>query len=397
MSFRLHNNYAFIDTNKLYGEHALTRVDYNIKPKSNNFSRLDSSLLTLDFLLRHGKKPIVISHNGRYKREKQPKSLKFVVNRLEEKLKERVSNNINLRFCPYDLDLLLKESKNLKSSELLLFENTRWTPDDEKNDENLARLLSETSDFFVLDTLSVAHRDNASVTGPMRYLPSYLGLSARIQLKLLKPFLGDEENTLYIIGGAKLKEKLAAVEYFGNFSPVLVGGAVFNILYEQTGHSVGASLKTDNGKDFSKQAKRILDNIPSKNLLAPSVLICYNPKEKKVKNFNFGEDIPKDYQIVDLHFHTIDLKSQNVKRVLHAGAMCWTEGGFTNATKEVAMILSSYHHLVCGDDSRSALQGVNPNFYINYSTAGGAALKFLIDKDLIALKKLRDNNKKYFE
>ncbi len=396
MSFDFNTDYAFINEKSLRGEKALTRVDYNIKPKSNNFFRLDSSLLTLDYLLRHGKKPIIISHNGRYKKGKEPNSLSFIVEKLEDKLKQKFSNNLEVKFLPYDLQLLKKESRNLKENKLILFENTRWTQADEMNDSNLARLLSETSDFFVLDTLSVAHRDNASVTGVMNYLPSYLGLSARIQLKLLKPFFNNYENTLYIIGGAKLKEKLEAVEYFGKFSPILLGGVVFNILYEQAGHDIGDSLKTDNGGDFSKQARRILDNIPSNNLLAPKILICYNPVERRIKNIDFGDDVPPNYRIVDLHFQKIKLDSKKISRVLHAGAMSWTEGGFTNATKEISKILTYYPHLICGDDSRTAIQTVNPDLYLNYSTAGGAALKFLIDKDLIALKKLRENNEKWF-
>jgi phosphoglycerate kinase len=229
----------------------LLRTDFNvpINPHTKNFgvggeildnSRIKDSLPTISFLLKNNNQVIIVTHLGRPdgKRVKNLE-LKPVVAQLAKLLKLKVkSSPASTRSNPASTNLGERGEKskiNLDgfpvyqiSNNLIILENIRFYPEEEKNDKKFAKKLAGLADVFINDALSVCHRAHASTVGVTKFLPSYAGFSLKKEVNLLDKIIKNPKRPLVcIIGGAKIETKLPLIKNFLRIADyILVGGKI---------------------------------------------------------------------------------------------------------------------------------------------------------------------------
>lgn len=235
----------------------LVRLDLNLPLQNGQVTdrtRLERSLPTLKELASKGAKVIVMAHLGRPQGVDKTLTLAPIAQALKEAL-----SPIPVRFCEAPQgSQVLKNIDALKPGEILLLENIRFIPGEEKNDPAFAQDMAQWGDVYVNDAFSTAHRAHASTEGIAHLLPSYAGRLMEEELHALHMTLDNPKRPLMaIVGGAKVSTKLPLLENLLSKVDILViGGAMANTFLAALGHDVGASLYEP---DLVPTAKGILD------------------------------------------------------------------------------------------------------------------------------------------
>jgi phosphoglycerate kinase len=215
----------------LKSKKVLLRVDFNVPLENGKILddfRIKVEIPTIKKLIRKKARIILISHLGRPEGEfKAEFSLKPIKKVLERYLKRKV-------FGPFDLSIAKMEIEKMKDGDLLLLENIRFYKEEIEANEDFAKNLAGLGDLFINDAFSVCHRNQASVTKIVKYLPSFAGPNLILEVKNLSKILRKPKRPLVvIIGGKKVEDKAKVVEKFSEFSDyVLVGNLVANEIKE---------------------------------------------------------------------------------------------------------------------------------------------------------------------
>jgi len=231
----------------------LLRVDYNVlhKGKVNSELRLLATVPTIEYLLKNDCKIVLLTYAGRPDGKIVPElSLKPVANRLGEILNRQV------RFVSECIGEEVENAvKTLKPRELLLLENVRFHPEEEKNDEAFAKQLAGLADVFVQDAFGQVHRTQASITSVAKYLPSVAGLLLEKEVTTLTKVMKDPEQPLVaVVGGAKIGDKIEILDKLMELADCLaVGGALANNFLVAEGLKVGKSLVDKESLDTARQ------------------------------------------------------------------------------------------------------------------------------------------------
>jgi len=212
----------------------LLRVDFNVSienGKALELFKIKACQETLNYLLEKKAKVALISHLGR------PDG-KFNLDFSLEQLKGEAENilGVKLAFVADCVGEKVKEAlEKIEPGSVVLLENVRFYPGEEKNDSDFAKLLAENFDVFVNDAFSVCHRDQTSVTGVAKILPSYAGLWLQREIENLdKVKAAPEAPAVAIIGGAKIETKLPLISAFEKtYDYILVGGKIANEAMDQ--------------------------------------------------------------------------------------------------------------------------------------------------------------------
>ena len=229
------------------GKKVLVRVDFNVPldeyQNITDDTRIEAALPTINFLLKHNAAVILMSHLGRPKGEdKSTFSLEPVAKRLEEIIGKKVQ---------FTHDCIGEETKraaeNLKPGEILLLENTRFHPEEKKNDPEFAKELASLGDIFVNDAFGTAHRAHASNVGVAEYIPSVLGFLVEKEIEFLnKALINPQKPYTAILGGAKVSDKIDLIEQLlDKADSILIGGAMMYTFLKALGYKVGKSLVED--------------------------------------------------------------------------------------------------------------------------------------------------------
>lgn len=227
----------------LRGKKVLLRADYNVPVKDGKITddyRIKQSLPTLNYLIEHDAKVIICSHLGRPKGPGDPSASLFPV---AKRLKELLGRDV--QFEPECIgERVTKAAENLKESQVLLLENVRFHPEEEKNDPGFAKQLASIADVFVEDGFGVVHRAHASTEGVTHHLPSVAGLLLEKEVDTITNVMGDPKRPLMaVVGGAKIADKIDILDKFIKIADVVaVGGAMANTFLKAQGISIGASL-----------------------------------------------------------------------------------------------------------------------------------------------------------
>ncbi len=378
------------------GKKVLARFDFNVPLGDNqeilDTSRIDLALPTIRTLLeKKVKKIILMSHLGRPKGKVVPSlSLAPVAQYLAEQLDEEVT----LTEGPEDSNL--KSYMELPEVKIVLLENLRFHPGEEKDDEEFARLLAERADIFVNDAFGAAHRKHASVHKIIKFFPqtAYPGPLMMREIKALKKLLEKPERPFVaIMGGAKVSDKIGTIERLMiQVDRLLIGGAMAYPFLKAKGIEVGKSLCHD---DEVKLAQKILKSESASKLLFPSDhIIAKNPEsEGRVCN---SASVPADQMGLDIGPETLQRYGNVVreaKTIFWNGPMGLFENeGFEKGTMAMAKMIAETpaYSVVGGGDSVNAVKrsGLSEEFS-HISTGGGASLEFIERGDLPGLRALK--------
>lgn len=381
----------------LKGMRALVRVDFNVPMDDagqiTDENRIQGALPTIQYLIEHEAKVILMSHMGRPKGAVNPKySLAPVAQRLSHLLGQKVRMAKDV--IGPDADAAVAE---LKDGGVVLLENLRYHAEEEKNNADFARKLASYGDVYVNDAFGTAHRAHASTEGVAHYLPSYAGFLIEKEVKFMGPLLDNPTQPFVaIIGGSKVSSKIGVLESLAKTCQTVVigGGMAYTFLLEQ-GHSIGDSLVE---QEYRQTAASFLAKAEERGVkvILPVDHLCGAAfKEDTEPVLVDSADIPDGLIGMDIGVKTIALIVAELKRaksVVWNGPMGVFEfAAFAEGTHEVAKALaaSSAVTVVGGGDSVAAINKFHLADKISHvSTGGGASLEFLEGKTLPGIKAL---------
>jgi phosphoglycerate kinase len=375
----------------LKGKRVFIRADFNV-PLDDNLmitddTRIRSTLPTINYAIDEGAKVILSSHLGRPKGKKDPRlSLAPVAKRLQRLLNKEVI------FAP---DCVGSQVENLvakmKEGDVLLLENLRYHPGEEKNDEEFARALAAFADVYINDAFGTAHRAHASIVGVPKFLPSAAGLLLKKEIEYLK---GAVENPVRpfvaILGGAKVSGKINVLENLvGKVDKVLVGGGMAYTFIKAMGYEVGKSLVEEDMLETAQRIRKKLKGMGIKFYLPVDCVIAQSIESGIETKTIPTLEIPKGWAALDIGPATVKLFSeaiQDAKTILWNGPMGIFEiDAFSRGTFAIAHAVADAYALtiVGGGDTDLAVHRAGVSDAISFiSTGGGAALQLLEGKEL---------------
>jgi len=389
----------------LKNKKVLVRVDYNVpindKGEVDDDTRIKESLSTLNYLLEQNCAIILMSHLGRPKGKPEEKySLKPVAKRLEELLNRKVIMAKGI------IDEETKKlAKELKNGEVLLLENVRFDPREEKNDDQFAKELASLvgdNGVFVQDAFGSVHRAHASTHAVAKFLPAVCGFLLQKEITYFDKILTSPEKPfIAILGGAKVSDKIGVIEnLLDKVNAIIIGGAMAYTFLLSRGISVGNSLveqdKLDLAKELLKKAEQKNVNI----LLPIDHIVTQKIEPTAETKYVDSVDIPNGYIGVDIGKNTITRISNiilSAKTIVWNGPMGVFEiDNFAEGTKQVAILITQATKkgattAVGGGDSVSAIKKFKlEEGYSHISTGGGASLELLEGKKLPGIEVLMD-------
>ncbi|MBT2571914.1 phosphoglycerate kinase [Planococcus sp. ISL-110] len=382
----------------LKGKRVFCRVDFNVpmsKGKVTDDTRIRAAVPTIEYLIEQGAKVILASHLGRPDGQvnedlrlaatgvRLGELLHKEVKSLDESIGEKVEQEISA----------------MQEGDIILLENVRFHPGEEKNDEELAKAFASLADVFVNDAFGAAHRAHASTAGIASHLPAVSGLLLEKELDVLGKALSEPERPFTaIIGGAKVKDKIGVIDHLlDKVDNLLIGGGLSYTFIKAQGFEIGNSLVEEDKLDLAKSFLEKAEQKGVKFYLPIDATVASEfSKDADTKSVNIKE-IPSDWMGLDIGPETVELYSdviKNSKLIIWNGPMGVFEmPAFENGTKSVAQAMAetSGYTVIGGGDSAAAVEKFHVADKMDHiSTGGGASLEFMEGKDLPGVSALTD-------
>ncbi len=381
------------------GKRVLVRVDFNVPfDKSGQIAddtRIRAALPTIDYLRQRGARVILCSHLGRPDgKVVESMRLKPVADRLSQLLGELV---VTTQDCVGPE--VQEAAAKLHPGQVLLLENLRFHPEEEKNDAEFAKQLASLADVYVNDAFGTAHRAHASTAGAAEYLPAVSGFLMMKEIDELGRLLSNPERPFAaILGGAKISSKIGVLEnLMSRIDCLLLGGGIATTFLKARGHKVADSLVEDN---FLETARDVLTKAEQRGvpvLLPTDVVIgdAFSADAAK-KTVPVGE-VPPGWRIMDVGPETLETYEaalSDCKTVFWNGTLGVAEfPAFAEGSISLAMMLADGDaKVVVGGGETAALveQAGLRDRYTHVSTGGGASLEFLEGRTLPGVAALND-------
>jgi phosphoglycerate kinase len=386
---------------ELSGKRVFVRVDFNVPIDKKtgavkDDSRIRAALPTIRHALGKKAKLILASHLGRPDGRVVPElSLENVGARLSQLLGQDV---IFADDCVGDG--VRKLVADLREGQVLLLENLRFHPEEEKNDDEFARQLASLAEVYVNDAFGTAHRAHASTVGMVKHVPQRgAGFLMLSELEHLQPLLkGARRPYLAILGGAKVSDKIKVIEnLMTRVDALLVGGAMAYTFMSARGIGVGASRVE---KDKLDLARRVLDKAKQSRveLVLPVDHVVAREPKGGIETRIVDDPIPDGWVGLDIGPKTV---AQYEQRISGAATVFWNgpmgmfeTPEYAAGTRAVAQALvkataRGAMTVVGGGDSAAAIVEVGLADKVTHvSTGGGASLEFLEGRELPGVKVL---------
>jgi len=380
------------------GKRVFVRVDFNVPledGKITDDTRIRETLPTIKYLVEQGAKVILASHMGRPKGE-VVESLRLTP------ASQRLSELLGKPVAKADEavgEAVKAQVEKLQNGDVLVLENVRFYPGEEKNDPELAKQFAELADLFVNDAFGAAHRAHASTEGIAHHLPAVSGLLMEKELSVLGKALSNPDRPFTaIIGGSKVKDKIDVIDNLLTLADnVIIGGGLAYTFFKAQGHEIGQSLldkdKLDVALGFIEKAKEL-----GKNFYLPEDIVVTDEFSADANTKVVDIDgIPADWEGVDIGPKTRAKYAEvikNSKLVVWNGPMGVFEiAPFSNGTREVAQACADTeaYTIIGGGDSAAAAEKFGLADKMNHiSTGGGASLEFMEGKALPGVVALND-------
>jgi len=376
----------------------LLRLDLNVPivdDKITDTTRIDKILPTLKFLISQNVKIIIISHVGRPKgKVVNELSLRPICKDLEIKL------NQNIKLISKDIKEI--NSKNLFGSDnkkIVMLENIRFYPEEEKNNQQFAKHLASLADMYVNDAFSCSHRAHASIHEITKYLPSFSGLQLNLEVDALKKITSEIKKPITcIIGGSKVSTKINIIKnLIPKFDNIIIVGGMANNIIKYIGNNIGKSLQEENSDQIIKEIFSLSETKNCKIIYPQDVTVGKNLNgAPQIKELN---EISSDEMILDIGPKTVNLINKIIdesKTILWNGPAGYFENpSFANGSIKIAKKIiennksNKIYSVAGGGDTVSLLNSLNSVNDFNFvSTAGGAFLEYLEGKELPGIRAL---------
>jgi phosphoglycerate kinase len=382
----------YIDQIDMKGKRVFLRVDFNVPmDKSGNVTddtRVRASLPTIKYALEKGAKVIIASHLGRPKGKRvEGMSLQPVAKILSGLLKKNV---VFIDDCVGEK--ATQAISNMKAGELVLLENLRFYPGEDKNDPEFAKKLAGLCDIYIDDAFAVSHRAAASNSAITEFVKTCAaGFLLKNEIEYFnKAIVNPARPLVAIIGGTKVSDKIGVLEkIIEKVDKLLVGGGMAFTFLKAAGFGIGKSLCETDMLDL---ARKIMEKARQKNvqfLLPVDAVIAKNPAaDAEIKVCNI-KDIPEDWMGLDIGPATITLfldAVKNAKTIVWNGPLGMFElAPFSKGTFSLvhAVANSGALTIVGGGDTDTAVHQTGESTKISFiSTGGGAFLELLEGKTL---------------
>ncbi len=377
----------------------LMRVDFNVPMNDagaiTDDKRITAALPSITYLIEKGAKVILMSHFGR-PNGKPVDSMRLdpIADHLAELLGRPV-NKVN--DCIGDEPAAAVAT--MQPGDVLLLENVRFHPEEETNDPEFAKKLAFLGDVYVNDAFGAAHRAHASTAGVAQYLPAVSGYLMEKELKFLGGAINDPKRPFVaILGGAKVKDKIAVIEsLLEKVNSLIIGGGMAYTFLKAQGYEIGNSLLDADRIEFCKE---IMEKAKAKNvqlLLPVDVVVATNFAEDAEYKTVVADQIPADWEGLDIGPKTIELFKKAVEdaaTVIWNGPMGVFEfPAFAKGTNAIAETLANSKgiSIIGGGDSAAAVEKAGlADQMTHVSTGGGASLEFLEGKELPGIAALNE-------
>ena len=375
------------------GKRALVRVDFNVPLEDDGTvgddTRIRAALPTIQLLLERGARVVLFSHLGRPKAKPESKySLAPVAKRLAELLPGRT-----VRFVgSSDDDAAVQATRAMKDGDVVLLENTRFLPGEEKNDAELSKRFAQLGDLYVNDAFGSAHRAHASTEGVAHHLrPAVAGLLMQKELEYLGGALENPKRPfIAILGGAKVSGKVDVIEQLlPKTDGLLVGGAMACTFYRAMDLETGKSLVEE---DRVEMAADLLDRAGMRISFPHDAVVAPSMDAPEKAHVVAKDAIPKDEAMFDIGPETIAAYGRAIavaKTIIWNGPMgVFEKPPFDKGTRAIAQALADATArgattIVGGGDSAAAVAEAGLESKMSHvSTGGGASLEFLEGKRL---------------
>jgi len=386
-----------LHTINLENKKCIVRVDFNV-PLSDQNKILDDTRIkavkkTIDFLISKKAIVILISHMGRPKgKTDQNLSLGKIKNSIELILKYKI-----LLIDVKENDETIHNSiSDIKSNQLIMFENIRFNPEEETYSDKFSKYLSSFGDIYINDAFAVSHRNHSSIIGIPKFIPSFMGFMMYKEYTSISKHSSQlSNNSICIFGGAKISDKIQILNNFiGKVKYIAIGGGMIK--------EFANYLNSKKIRDKNNIIHNILNNKKTKILIPQDVLIKNGNLKPEYIVKNLDEILIED-NIVDIGPKTINLYSNSIQistYILWNGPMGIFENpnsnkGTSAIAKAIARNNKAYSVAGGGSTVQAINQFITPKNLSHVSTGGGAFMEYIENGTLPGINAIIQNKNLY--
>ena len=385
------------------GKRVLVRVDFNVPIKDGvvgDTTRIKAALPTINYLVEHNARVILMSHLGRPAGTGfEPElSLKPVAAKLAE------LSGLDVSFVQDTYgEEAAKAVEAVEPGKVLVLENVRFDKREKKNDPEIAKKLASYGDIFVLDAFGTAHRAQGSVVGPAAYLPAVAGFLLEKEVDTLTGIFADPERPFVaIVGGSKVSSKIGVLDHLIDSADTLIigGGMAYTFFLAKGYKTVGTSLKEEDWVERAAEMLKKAEDKGVKILLPIDNLVADHFGEDATGEVVASDAIPEDRMGMDIGPKTEALYAEAIKgakTVFWNGPMGVFEfDNFAHGTKAVAEAVAELKanggtSIIGGGDSVAAVNKFDLADKMSWiSTGGGASMELVEGKALPGVEALLD-------
>lgn len=382
------------------GKRVLVRCDFNVPMQDGKITddiRITSALPTIQYLLDHGAKVILMSHMGRPKGEAK---MEYTLKPVADRLAELLDRDVIFISVPEVVNRQIVETANgLQEGQVMLLENVRFRKEETKNESVFSKELAQLGEIFVNDAFGTAHRAHCSTAGVADYLPAVSGFLIEKEVKFLGDALENPQRPFVaIMGGAKVGDKIPVIEnLLKKVDTLIIGGGMSYTFFKSMGLEIGTSILDEESVELAGELMKKAESAGVKMLLPIDVVCAKEFDNNSEKIVCDRENIPADRMGMDIGPKTA---RQIREELLQAKTVVWNGPmgvfempNFAEGTKQVAESLaeSDAISIIGGGDSAAAVQQFGYGDKMTHiSTGGGASLEFLEGKVLPGIAVLEE-------